>query len=418
MARLAGVASAGLATGLVLTRSLAMASGLSATALTVATCLAAPVVPLLAVLPASYGSWRVGPAGIDLSVADAALLVGALVALPFVPWRSPRVRLAFAGMVAYQAVLAVAVLAHPTTRAILEWGHRILLVGGALAVGAALGNLGRLGAAIRWFLGASAVIAVAACAFSVANGFAPAYPFGIHKNSAGLLLALAFLTTVVAPRLAALPPALVGPLRLLLLAGVLASQSRGAMVAAIAGLAATQLGDRSARRAAPLVVAAIVAMIAVVAIVSGEEREKTRLDPDAARHTGLGSRQETNRGALAIWSEAPVFGAGLRYFKEPARAAGEPHNIVVVTLAESGVVGIGALTMLLSVAWLSLRGLAGEPAALARVILAVRVLAAVFDIYWVAGRGSFPWVLIGAALGSRAAKPAPREVSRIRTTAS
>lgn len=408
-ARVLGVAAAGLGLGLGLARSVAVASAASLLAFVIALCVAAPVVPLLAVLPAAYGSWRVGPASIDLSIADAALVIGAMVALPFLPWRSTRVRLAFGGMLAYQAVLAVAVLADPSTRAILEWGHRMVLVGGALAVGAALANLDRLSAAIRWFLAASAAIAVAACVFSVTTGFAPAYPFGIHKNSAGLLLTLAFLSTIVAPSLTGLPPGLVTPFRLFLLAGVLASQSRGAMVAAIAGLAVTQLRGRSARRAAPLVIVAILAMAAVVAVVSGDELEKTRVDPNASRYTPIGSRQETNREALAVWSDSPLFGAGIRYFKDPARAAAEPHNIIVVTLAESGAVGIFALIILLGVAWRALRGLSGEAATLARVILGVRVLAAMFDIYWVAGRGSLPWVLVGGAVAVRAAKPAPKE---------
>jgi len=409
--RVVVVGGAGLLAGLAATRSLAAAAGVSAMVLALALCLAAPVVPLLAVLPAAFGSWRLGPASIDMSLADVALVVGALVAIPFVPWRSPRVRLILGGLFAYEAILAVAVLAHPTMRAVLEWGHRILLVGGAVAVGAALAHLRQVGPAIRWYLVTSAVIAVAACVFSLANGFAPAYPFGIHKNSAGLLLASAFLITIVAPRLAAIPPSLANPLRLLLLAGVLASQSRGAMVAAIAGMAALQMRGRTARRAAPLAIAAVVAMGTVVALVSGEEFDRTRRDPNAARHTGLGSRQATNSGAMAIWSRDPVFGAGLRYFKDPARAVGEPHNIFVVTLAESGLVGMGALVVLLGAAWAALRKVATEEAAMARVIFAVRVLAAVFDIYWVAGRGSFSWVLVGLAVGveTKAARPAPVE---------
>lgn len=399
------VGGAGLLAGLVATRSLAAAAGVSAMVAVVVLCLASPVVPLLAVLPAAYGSWRLGPASIDMSVADVALVVGALVALPFVPWRAPRVRLAFAGLVAYEAILAIAVIAHPTTRAMLEWGHRILLVAGALAVGAALAQLDRVGRAIRWYLVASAVVAAGACQLSLANGFAPAYPFGIHKNSAGLLLTAAFLITIVAPRLAAVPAALATPLRLLLLAGVLASQSRGAMVAAIAGMAALQMRGRTTRRAAPLALAAVLAMGAVVALVSESESDRIRRDPSAARHTGLRSRQATNSASLAIWSSDPVFGAGLRYFKDPARGVGEPHNVVIVTLAESGLVGMGALTVLLGAAWAALRRVATEEAAMARVIFGVRVLAALFDIFWVAGRGSFAWVLVGLAIGASAAAP-------------
>ena len=85
-------------------------------------------VPIVIVLAAAYATVRVGPASANLSVADAVLFVGALAALPFTSWESQRLRRVLVGFMGYEACLALAVLAHPTSRSIVEWGHRILLV--------------------------------------------------------------------------------------------------------------------------------------------------------------------------------------------------------------------------------------------------------------------------------------------------
>jgi hypothetical protein len=409
--RVAAVSAGVLALGFLVPRSPAWALALSTILVAVAVSVRLPAVVLVAVLPGAYASWRLGPASVGLSLADATLLVGAVAAVPFVPWGAPGLRRALAGLAAYEAILLLAVAGHPSERAVVEWGHRILLVGGSLMVGAALVRLVSLRPAIRFYLVASAVVAAAACTYAVTHHFQPAYPFGFQKNAAGLLLALAFLVSVVAPRLAGVPVGLLNPLRVLLVLGMLATQSRGSMVATIAGLAAVQLFGSERRRAAPLVLVAALAMCAVVVVVTQSQDERARLDPSAAKYYGIGARQAVNSQAMEIWSHQRPLGAGLRYFRDPVFATSEPHNVLIVSLAETGVVGLVGLLLLLVAAGSALRGLTGELATLARVVFVVRLLGGMFDIFWVAGRGSLPWVLVGAAVSVHATRPAMAEAT-------
>ena len=85
--------------------------------------------------------------------------------------------------VLFQAVLLLVVVAHPNQKSIFEWLHRFFLVGGSIAIGAALGRARRANAAVVAFL----VLARPGwrsprSSDSVAHGFAPAYPFGLAEE--------------------------------------------------------------------------------------------------------------------------------------------------------------------------------------------------------------------------------------------
>ncbi len=376
----------------------------------------APAGVLVAVLPAAYISWRVGPGGSGLSVADAALFMGTLASVPFVPWAEPRLRRVLLGLAVYEGTLALAVVSHPTQRAILEWGHRILLVGGSLMVGTALLRLVTLRGVLKTYLGASVAVAIASVLYTLTDSLRPAYPFGFNKNAAGLLLAFALVITVVAPTLATFATGLLGPLRVALVLGLLSTQSRGAMLAIVVAVVVPELRRTDSRRGIPLVIVTSAILLAGVLLVTQREAEKTRLNPDGAQYYGIGARSGSDHEALDIWGRERLLGAGLRYFYDPMFRTSEPHNVVIVSLAETGIIGVAGLCWLLWSGWSALRGLDGQLATLARAVLAVQVLAGMFDIFWVAGRGSFAWALIGGAVGARAIRPDGDELP-MRTTA-
>jgi hypothetical protein len=254
---------------------------------------------------------------------------------------------------------------------------------------------------------------VAACGFALTHGLTAAYPLGIQKNDAGLLLALAFLITVVAPDSAGLRARLVNPLRLIVVLGLLSTQSRGPMLAVIAVLAMQQFRSHRSRRGFVIVVAAAVAMGGVTLAVTEGQLHRAQVNPTSAKFFGIGAREATYKQALSLWSTHRLLGAGLRYFRDPTLATSEPHDVVIETLAESGVVGLLALSVLLMQAALALRRVPGELATLARYALVVQFIAGSFDIYWVAGRGSFPWVLVGMALGAHAVVTPSAAPSRV-----
>jgi O-antigen ligase len=356
---------------------------------------------LLVVVPAAaYGVQRLGPASLNLSVADGVLLGGMVVALPFVPWESPRLRRVLVAAAAYQLVLACSVLGHPTTRAIIEWGHRILLVVGAVMVGASLARFGKVAPALRLYLVASAVIALASTEFALAHHFAPAYPFGIQKNDAGLLMAYAFVISIAGTRAAQIPVKILNPLRFTLLLGLLCTQARGPMIAATLVVAALQLRGRRSIRATALVVVAALLMTGIAVAVTEGQVLRARNNPGTSQFYGVGAREVTYGQALRFWSHNTLLGAGLRYFRDPSLATSEPHDVIVEALAESGIVGLLALVILLAATWLVLRGLGDELAVLARCLVVMELVAGLADIYWVAGRGSFPWVFVGIAVGA------------------
>ena len=155
------------------------------------------------------------------------------------------------------------------------------------------------------------------------------------------------------------------------------------------------------RATALVVVAALLMTGAAIAVTEGQVI-RARDNPGTSQFYGLGAREVTYGQALTFWTHDPLVGAGLRYFRDPVLQTSEPHDVIVETLAESGVIGLMALAILLSATWLALRGLTSELARLARCLLVMEFVAGLVDIYWVAGRGSFPWMFVGMAVGAEA----------------
>ncbi|MGH9126367.1 MAG: O-antigen ligase family protein [Acidimicrobiales bacterium] len=393
------VASGVVLTGAASSRSAALALGFG-----VAFCGAAAAIrfrgALLVLVPvAAYGVERLGPASANLSVADGVLLAGLLAAVPFVPWESRWLRRILLAAAAYEAMLACVVVAHPTARAIVEWGHRILLVVGAVLVGASLARLGEIAVAVRLYLAGSLVVAVDSIAVALRHHFAPSYPFGIQKNDAGLLLAYAFVIAIGAPGLARVPKRYLNFLRIVLVVGLVCTQARGPMIAATIVVVALQLRGHRSRRATVMVVVASLLMAGGVLAVTEGQIIRGHKTPGVSKFYGVGAREVTYKQALTIWSHDMFLGAGLRYFRDPTFQTTEPHDLFVEGLAESGVFGVLALGVLLGATWLALRRLDSDAAVLARCLLVMQFTAGLADIYWVAGRASFPWMLVGMAVG-------------------
>lgn len=359
----------------------------------------APRLILVTSLASVFAFLRVeGLGGLDISLADVALAVTAAGALRFVPTHNPRYRALIRTAMAFQVILALVVIAHPTQAAVLEWFHRIVLVAGAISVGAAIVHVNATRLALRFFYVVALAFAVDAIRLSLRSGFADAFPFGLQKNPAGLLLAFAVLTLVVAPRLADLPSGLVPPLAGVLVLGVIATQSRGSMIALLLGWFGWAVKTGRVHRTLPVALVVGGALVAVVYVTTDSELEARRADPETAHFSPIGTRLETNRRALEIWREQPILGAGLRYFRDASYHIREPHNVILVTATEGGIVGLVGLMVLIGGAFRALRGLTGDVARLARLALVMRLVAGSFDIYWVAGTGSLPWILVGVAV--------------------
>jgi hypothetical protein len=124
--------------------------------------LTAPLFLFAAVFAAVFAYWRVGPPSLNMSIGDAVTFLALGAAIPHVPWRSRSLRRVLAGLGFYLSLLAISVLANPTDRAKTEWGHRAVLFGGAVLIGAAIAHRHQIKNSLRALTHAATIVAIAA----------------------------------------------------------------------------------------------------------------------------------------------------------------------------------------------------------------------------------------------------------------
>ena len=138
------------------------------------------------------------------------------------------------------------------------------------------------------------------------------------------------------------------------------------------------------------------------------------LQHEAGQHqiNSLTARADFSALAYREWHMAPIFGQGMRFFKRPgALLQSDAHNVVATTLAEGGLVGLVALAILIGGALIALWRQPAEVGALAVAFIAGRFLHGLFDIYWVAGTATLPWLIVGIVCGAADADAAELESS-------
>ena len=95
-----------------------------------------PIFLAVLVLPGSVLVQRVGGGSVNLSVTDLVTFAAALICLFHVEWsRATHLRKFLLGIVWYQAILILVVVAHPFRGDIVEWFHRFSYLAGAALVG-------------------------------------------------------------------------------------------------------------------------------------------------------------------------------------------------------------------------------------------------------------------------------------------
>lgn len=372
-----------------------LAIAVTVTCVAVVAIVVAPAAILVAAVPAVFALWRVSPGPVDMSVSDAVLIVASVAGIGTVDWRNRHLRRMLMAVGAYQSILLVCVVVEPTSRAVVEWCHRGLLLGGGVLVGTALAQRGLLPYALKALALVAGAVAMVAVGLSLTSALAPAYPLGLHKNAAGALLSMVLLLAYIAPGALSRSGTAVLVLRVTLVGGIMATQSRGAMLALVIGFATWAVRRPAAVLRLPLLVVACVAMVTfvVVSLARPEERE--------GAFTPLGSRERQREEALVDWRTSPVVGQGIRYFRAPEYAGRqEVHNVVYATLAETGVVGLVALVIFFGWTLVVVRGIRGALGTAALAVVVARFAHGLFDLFWGAGTQTLPWLLIGMAAGS------------------
>jgi polysaccharide biosynthesis protein PslJ len=357
-----------------------------------------PSVLWLAALPANYAYWRVGPASLDLSLADVVVLAAIVAAIPFVPWRSASLHRFERLFAWYLAIMTVCVMATPTRVGVLELFHRTTMVLGAVLIGSAIGVTGRAGLALKIMFFVSGTVALEAIRQTLASNLSPAYPFGIHKNGAGALLAFTIVITLTTRTITQIPRLVYFLMQVLYLGGLLSTQARGAIIAlTVAFLVAVVRGDGVSRN--PFLVGGI----AVVTTVALKTFSSLANDPGTDQFSSVNSRVVTYEAATKIWSRNKIFGGGIKFWRDPrfngAVGFGEPHNVVISALAETGVVGLAAFLLFVAAVSWTLAKLKTPIGSAAFLVFVARFVETQFGIFWVANTGSFAWLMVGLAIG-------------------
>jgi polysaccharide biosynthesis protein PslJ len=372
--------------------------------------LVAPLLVLVGVFPATFAYWRVGPASVDMSVTDALTFLGILAALPFVPWRSPALRRVLLAVAGYWVLLLLTVVAHPAQRSLIEAFHQASIVGGAVCIGAALGRMGQVRLALRALIITCGVISLAAALDTVAHKLRPAYPFGIQKNAAGELLVMGLVVLLAAPHRLEWTRWQLGIAAGLLVAGLAASESRGAALALVAVFALHLVRQRrqgaSGRimRLAPLLLVASILLIAISAITYSNRD----LNPSNAQFNSVNTRLDDYSYAIEQkWEHNVVFGAGLKWFFAPDSQYGVPHDLLVDELSEAGLVGLLGLVVLLWVILRTVRRAASDLSEAGYLAVVARLLEATVGVFWVAGPGTLPFLIVGLVVGDEAHEQEP-----------
>jgi polysaccharide biosynthesis protein PslJ len=365
-----------------------------------------PGVGLAAALALCFAASRVGPAKLDMSIADATLVVASIAALPHVPWASAAVRRVMAVGALYVTMLSLNILIVPHRSAVIELGHRSFLVLGSLVVGSAIAHRNRTVLALRCFLTTATGFGIAAVITTLGDGYKPAYVFGYHKNFIGPLLMMALLVSVAAATTVRIPPALLNLSRVCMSAGLVATQSRAAIIGGGCAFIIWAIRSGKLTRYLPLLTVVLGAATYFVSLtVSRDTADKSNY-----QFNTVGSRVKVYEIALRLWQEHPIFGYGVRWFRDPAAPTTEPHSSLIATLSETGLWGILSILLLFGLTMLLLSKRRGPLPLAAFAVLAARLLESQLAIFWVAGTMTLPWLLAGLAMATP--EPAPALVTK------
>jgi len=400
--------------------------------LPVAGVVAATVLGLAAVLvaarsePVALAVWsmplllsvqRLGGEDASLSMSDALLFVLFWVVALLGPRPlSPVLRSLMWLTVVYQAATILTVLVNPYPSNLIEWFHTWLLTAAAILVGWAAGVRGYATKALTLLILTTAAISVltlAAVAQMVAQGGLGAvvevyldWPWAMHKNVIGTLLAFTAIVVYARPPWLHWPRWATTPMFWLLSAGMAASQSRQAIISVVVAVVLIALRQSSmARRSKAIVVPVFAAMVGVMLMVVAQFSE-------ANAFNSVYQRMDWYAQSTDVWLMNPWFGMGNRWwYTGLLNEEFQPPQAILEVLSTTGIFGmIGFVIMLggfMVVLWYRLPP---EYGTLAVAVVLARVVQGQLDQFWVTVQVSMPLLIAGICVGAydwaaRSARP-------------
>ncbi|WP_407316546.1 O-antigen ligase family protein [Isoptericola halotolerans] len=358
--------------------------------------------PVLA-MPALVVVERVGGGGLDLSMSDFALFGAFWLALVLAPRPYSRPMRSMLWLAAaYQVATLFTVLVNPYLANTVEWFHAWLSVGGALVVGWAVGRAGRARIGLTLFLAVCLAISVLTCLTALqqlaAGQTGPVYlewPYAMHKNLIGSVVAFAALVAYARPWWVGWPPWFAQASFWICALAVLASQARQALVGLAVGVILITLrADPDRRRSKIILLAAIPAIYFVWGAVQEQLSEDNEFNSANQRLTWY-------EDAIDVWQRSPWFGMGLRWWTtDRTEFVFQPPNAELEMLSSAGVVGLAGFLVLFLGGLVVLWRIDPRFGTLAFSILLMRLIQGQFDLFWAAVVVSVPFAVIGVCLGA------------------
>ncbi|KRC42508.1 O-antigen ligase [Oerskovia sp. Root22] len=374
--------------------------------------------PILA-MPAMVVVERVGGDAVNLSLSDFALFGAFWFALFFAqrPLSRPMRSLLWLSAL-YQVATLFTVIANPYTANTVEWFHAWLSVGGALLVGWAVGRAGRARLGLTLFMIPCLAIAALTCVTALqqlaAGNTGPVYleiPFAMHKNFIGCVLGSAALLAYARPWWVGWPKMFAFPAFWLCGLGVLASQSRQALIGLAIGVVLITLrSDPDRKRSKLILLAAIPAVYFVWTAVQEQLASKDQFNSAYQRLTWY-------EQAIDVWERSPWVGVGLRWWvANRTEYTFQPPNAELEVLTSAGIVGVVAFLVLFFGSLVVLWRMNPRFGTLAFSVLLMRFIQGQFDLFWVSVQVSVPFLIVGVCVGADAYAES-RRAARVETGA-
>jgi O-antigen ligase len=364
-----------------------------------------PAATIALVTPAITIVNRVDAGGVSLSISDLVLALSFGVALVFGrrPYSRPLRAILWLNVV-YQVATLFTVVANPYKENTVEWFHAWLLVGGAAVVGWAAARDGHGRMATNLLVAPIVVMAVLALVVGVPRMLAgdpdPVYleaPFELHKNALGDILAFGATIAYARPRWLGWNRVVSFSLFALFAMGIVAAQSRQAMVGLAIAVLVIMLRPEPGRKRTKLPLLAVPAAVWYVSTTVTEQLESGN------EFNSTYQRLTWFEQAIAVWNQNEWFGVGMRWWTVGrTEYAFHPPNAELEVLSSAGTVGlIGFLVMICGILVVIWR-VDPRYGTLAFAMIANRFAQGQLDLFWVAVQTSIPFVVVGLCLGAQA----------------
>ncbi|MGA2837919.1 MAG: O-antigen ligase family protein [Acidimicrobiales bacterium] len=365
-----------------------------------------PILVAVFVLPGSILIQRVGGASTNLSVADLLVFVASLVCLFHIEWRSaPHLKRFLRGIVWYEAVLVLVVVAHPFKGDIIEWFHRFSYLAGSTLVGWVIAYHGRARTALRIYLWGAGALALVALEHSVALHFQPAQWGVYQKNAVGAVMWVAIVVAQLNPSWARIPKHESRVIEVLCVLGLLASQSRQSAILAVLAIGSAMLLNSEVRRRSKLIIFIAVPAIGLVYYSFALAfRNNPQFNSVAIRFGQIGA-------AIHVWHQSPWLGLGMRFYNLPQYiTVTAPPNSLVDNLASTGIIGSLAFFVMVVITMRAMSGLPRVYGTLGLVVLLAHYVDGLFDTFWIGALSITPFIIAGISLGMADADPRAEHV--------